>query len=414
MKKLLILGLLLLWLVPAGVAKDEDKPSVWLLSFNDFGVTSIFSVAMVDALQAYGYIDPIDREAMDTDEGPGSLVIEAPENSKLELHRRFVNFELSQIRGMVAAALDNEPDVLVTLTAPVTLAAVHATLDLPDPPAIFFADVQNLLNTGIADAACIKPAHVSGVESTTYYGEILNLLLLQYPDLKSIGTLHDSSDASGIYGAGQITELGEAAGIAVVQTAINSLADLPLAMEALVSKDVEAILLPLDNTLSAGLPIIATIANDAGIPVFSTGVDGSWFGAIVGAGSLEYYALGEQIGAMVSAYLKGELDPATTAIAQQSDYSLGVFVNMIAADMLELEVSPALQARADASISLVEDEPFLMPTSELGMSTLRQARFGPTMSLEEREARDRAFLASLACTPERIAEQQAELDAMEG
>ncbi|MDE2748048.1 MAG: hypothetical protein OXI34_03690, partial [Chloroflexota bacterium] len=67
----------------------------------------------------------------------------------------------------------------------------------------------------------------------------------------------------------------------------------------------------------------------------------------------------------------------------------------------------------DASISLVEDEPFLMPTSDLGMSTLRQARFGPTMSLEEREARDRAFLAGLECSPERIAEQQAELDAME-
>ncbi|MDE2820297.1 MAG: ABC transporter substrate binding protein [Chloroflexota bacterium] len=413
MKKLLTALMLLLLAAPAGFAQD-DKPSVFLLSFNDFGVTSIFSVAMVDALQAYGYIEPTDREAMDQDEGPGSLVIEAPEASKLELHRHFVDFQLDQIRGMVAAALDNDPDVLVTLSAPVTLAAVHATLDLPDPPAIFFADVQNLFDTGIADASCIKPAHVTGVESATYYGEILDLLLLQYPDLKSIGTLHDSGDASGIHGASQITELGEAQGITVIQTAINSLADLPLAMDALVSKDVEAVLLPLDNTLSAGLPIIATIANDAGIPIFSTGVDGSWFGAIVGAGSLEYYALGEQIGAMVAAYLNGELNPATTGIAQQSAYSLGVFVNMITADMLELDISPALQERADASISLVEDEPFLMPTSELGMSTLRQARFGPTMSLEEREARDRAFLARLTCTPERIAEQQAELDAMEG
>ncbi|MDE2748872.1 MAG: hypothetical protein OXI34_07910, partial [Chloroflexota bacterium] len=135
MKKLWTALILLLLAAQAGVAQD-DKPSVFLLSFNDFGVTSIFSVAMVDALQAYGYIEPIDREAMDQDEGPGSLVIEAPDASKLELHRRFVDFQLDQIRGMVAVALDNDPDVLVTLSAPVTLAAVHATLDLPDPPAI--------------------------------------------------------------------------------------------------------------------------------------------------------------------------------------------------------------------------------------------------------------------------------------
>ena len=38
----------------------------------------------------------------------------------------------------------------------------------------------------------------------------------------------------------------------------------------------------------------------------------------------------------------------------------------------------------------------------------------PEMSLEERKAADAAFLAELECTPERIAEEQAALDAAAG
>lgn len=37
----------------------------------------------------------------------------------------------------------------------------------------------------------------------------------------------------------------------------------------------------------------------------------------------------------------------------------------------------------------------------------------PEMSLEERKADDAAFLAELECSPERIAEEQAALDAAE-
>lgn len=405
----LVLLLLLMLLPQAGYAQEKEKPSVWFLSYSDYGSMLIISTAMADVLEAYGFIDPTDR--------PEARVFQqlgATENSTIEHNSSNASQQLDLVRGMVAAALDNEPDVLVTVSAPVTLAAIQATQDLPNPPAIFFADVYNVYDTGIAQADCIKPAHVAGVETVTHYDQIVDLLLLQDPDIRSVGTIHDSSDAAGIYGAGQIAELGEARGLTVEQTAVNSLADLPLAMNGLVSKGIEAILLPFDDTLLAGMPIVANIANDEGIPVFSAIINGIWTGATVVAGPYQIYEQGEWIGAMIAAYLNGELDVASTAVSRQTVDALGVVVNNLAADMLELEVSDALKERADATISMFGDQALMMPSSELGMMEAQQILNQPQVDLADRQAKDRAYLDSLHCSAEMIAAQQAELEAMEG
>ena len=341
-------------------------------------------------------------------------MLDAPENSAIQFHRSDAHQQIDLVRSMVTTALDEAPDVIVTVSAPVTLAAILATQDLPDPPAIFFADVYNLYDTGIAESDCIKPAHVTGVEAAMNYDEVIDMLLLQNPDYKTIGTIHDSGDAAGVYGAGQIAELGAARGLAVEQTAIVSLGDLNLAMEGLISRNAEAVLLPYDDTILAGLPIVANIANDYGIPVFSAAANSIWIGATVAAGPLHTYDHGQRIGIMVAAYLNGDLDPASTGISRQVYDSLAVMVNDLAAANLELDISPSLREQADATISLVGDQAVIRPSSERGMTQFQQLTQTPQTQLADREASDRAFLDSLACTPERIAEQQAELDAMDG
>ena len=54
-----------------------------------------------------------------------------------------------------------------------TQAALNATNDLDDPPTIFFADVYNPREAGIAEAPCVKPAHVTGLMSATKYEDIV-------------------------------------------------------------------------------------------------------------------------------------------------------------------------------------------------------------------------------------------------
>ena len=223
--KRLVIGLLLLLLASSALAQDEDKPSVWLLSFYPFGPTNAIQTGMLDVLEAYGYINSEDRSDQRM-----QVMIESSDNSPIQFNRLEANFELDRLRELVAFALDHEPDALVTISAPMTLAALQATIDMDDPPAIFFTDVYNPYEAGIADAPCIKPAHVSGVQTVIDYEAIVGLLPLQNPDIKTIGSIHNSADASGAYGAEQIAEAGQSTrSHRRQQAAVPSLADLALA-----------------------------------------------------------------------------------------------------------------------------------------------------------------------------------------
>lgn len=410
LRYLIVISIMLLLGAPGLAQQDQDQPSVWLISFYPFGPTNAIQTGMLDALEAYGYINPEDRSDQRM-----QVMIESADNSPLQFNRLEANFQLDRLRELLAFALDHEPDVLVTISAPVTLTALQATADMDDPPAIFFTDVYNPYEAGIAEAPCIKPAHVSGVQSVIDYEAIVRLLPLQNPDITTIGTIHNAGDASGAYGANQIANIGESLGLTVHQATDITLADLALATEGLVSKGVEAILLPMDYMNLAGLPLISGIANDQGIPVFFANLDGMVLGATVGAGFSQFLEVGDAVGLMVAAYLGGELDPASSGIsALAGDMVVGI--NMHTAEQTGFGFSQALQERADLSLMMNEEAglPSIMPISEAAQAAVGAAFFGGPVPLEARQERDQAFLASLECTPERIAEQQAELDALEG
>lgn len=406
MHKILFAGIALLLLTQAALAQDEGKPSVWFLAFGHGFAIDVTQIGVMDALESYGLIDPVDREGH-------RMFYEPPEHSAIRFNAAEADHQFDRLRDMVAKAMDDEPDILVTLSAPATLMALQATQDMDDPPVILFANVYNPYEAGIADAPCIKPANVSGSVSTTDYAEFVSLIMLQNPQFTSIGTIHNSSEASGIYGAGQIADAAAALGVTVEAAAVNSLADLTLATEGLVSKGVEVILLPLDATINAGMPIVAAVAGENGIPVFSANFDAIHYGAMVGAGFFQFYDQGLQVGLMAAAYLRGELDIANTGISSLSGDTI-VGLNMTNAETQDYIVSQALLERADVT-AVFEGGGHSYDVRSMDMAMEQQrALFGGPVPLEEREEGDREFLASLECTPERIAEQQAALDAMEG
>ena len=403
--KLLIAVMAMLLLAP--LAQAEDKPSVWLVSFYPFGPADTLQMGVLDALEAYGFISAQDRSPMRV-----AQQIQSADNSPAYFKRIDAGFDLNAVRDIVASALDKDPDALITISTPVTLAALLATQDMADPPAIFFADVYNPYEAGLADASCIKPDHVTGVVSFVDYDEVLRLMLLQDPDLKTLGAIHNTADAGGVYGASQIAKASAAQKLTVEQAGVTSLSELSLATEGLVSKGVEAILLPMDYMALSGLPLISQIANEHGIPVFTANLDGIVMGATVGAGFAGYFDQGNNLGLLVVKYLLGELDLSRTAISSITGPS-GVAVNTLVADATDVALSQELLAEADFNLTAFEDGIYnIFPTSQAGIAEVMRMMAGAE-PLESREERDMELLASLACTDEIIAEQRAELDAPE-
>ena len=276
---------------------------------------------------------------------------------------------------------------------------------MEEPPPVLFSGVQYPYEAGIASSACIKPAHVTGTEILTSYEFVFEALLEQDPDMERIGIIHSTTEASGTQGAAEIAAIAAAQEIVADTVGVVSVSDLRAAANALVNDGAQAILLPVDSITTQGLPIVVTVANENGIPVFYPSLGAVYYGATIGAGYSRYYETGLSVGVLLANYLNGDLDVATTAI---NIVTGGLGINMDSADAQDVEIAQSLMQRADA---VYRSGRTVSASAGLLQSI---ARRGVVIPLEARLEDDMALLASLQCTDEMIAEQQAALDAASG
>lgn len=402
--KVLFLIALFALVAPALMAQDDGEVAQPTIAFLNSQVSVPFQMselAVVEALAAAGYLTQAEGAALrsayfaswsrPSPSEPDDLMGE-----RVNLIWADAGGDLSLTGVMVDAVLDQQPDVLITLTDRVTLAALNETSDMEEPPAIIFVVVYNADLSGIAQASCIKPSHVTGVESIAPYDEIMSLLRLQKPDLKVIGTIYSLPDASSAFGAERITEIGEAMGLTVMQEAVTQFADLRAAASSLLDEGIEMLVLPVDVITGPGLPIVMSVAEEYDVPVLYSHIVGSYY-ATIGAGSRQAYVEGRRAGEMLVGYLNGEIDIAETGTISLSSFGIGL--NYDAAARQGIEFAEALVEAADMTVRNGRPD-FPSRNARVGL-------FSPDPGMEPLD------LASLHCTDEMIAAQQAELDAAE-
>ncbi len=460
LKKVLLLVLIVLLLLPAALAQDDDNPTIAILRLGPFSSYVIAEDGILDVLESYGYVSSEENMLLKERQDM--------QGENLNVIWGDAAWDLASANLLVENALDQDVDVMVVIGTAITQTAVKATLDMEDPPVVLFTAAYNPYEAGIAQASCIKPAHVSGSESLTDYSHVFSTLLLQDPDMGSIGIIHSASEISGVIGAETITALAEELGWTAEVAAVASLTDLRPAAEGLLSKGVQAFVLPADELTSNGLPIVVTVANENGVPVFHSTAVGIFSGATVGSGFFRYYQQGTDVGVLLTGYLNGDIDIASTAINISSTQAIGV--NVTTAEEQGVELSEALldqamlAVRGDGTVVSASEDMLKLLANSLGVNTLPMDDSGEVDSefltaimtvyltgsvniasgeeqemegdgaadsvppdlltlvverlqsatpLEFRAEADQAFLAALQCTDEMIAEQQAELDASE-
>ena len=397
-----LLALLILALLPLAVAQAQDNPTIAILRFGDLSTYDVTEGALLDVLESYGFISAEENAILHSRQDL--------EGDNIHIVFGSANFDLPTASLMLENALDYEPDALITLTTTVTQMAVNATSDMEEPPAVLFTSVYNPYAAGLAQSPCLKPDHVTGAVSSTPYQDILYLMLQHYPEIDTIGTLYDSSEAAGMAGAEEIKQIGEALGLTVLDAAVAGVDEVLLAAEGLISRgsDAFAFVMPIDLRMDAtGLPQVINLGSEYGIPVFHPALFSIESGATVSFGFYNYYAQGENLGRILAAYLNGDIDIATTAIIEQSSEAIGVNLDMAAEQ--GIEIAPDILEQADAVIEGGE--------TTISERVQHEMRTGDVMPLEDRQPGDAGFLSFLesqSCSPERIAQEQAELDAQAG
>ena len=424
---LLLLSALLTVLSVSG--QTQDKPTIAMLRFGSFFSFTYVENAVLDTLFAAGLVTETEHASLHARENL--------EGENINVHWNDANFDFTAVNTIVEDALDRGADALVVLSTPTAQAAVNLTLDMEDPPIVLFTSVFNPYEAGIAQASCVKPGHVSGIESVTLYEDIVPLLLLQDPDLAMIGTIYSSSETSGRLGAEAIVAAAEAHGLTVEVAAISNLTDMTVAANALVDKGVEAFLLPSDLLTMSGLPAITQIAIEYGLPVYHSTSNTINLGATVSAGAGHNSLQGSLIGAMLTGHFRGELDIASTGIGMVDVLSVGL--NLDVAAEQGIEFTDSLMERAHlllrdggmtgrALVIFLESLGMDEQTTAIVLKAISEAQTGggeievdlpdevlaalsAAIASQRRTEDVGAILDSLHCTPEMIAEQQAALEA---
>lgn len=371
-RKLLVFVVVALLTVMAGsLAAQEDVPTVAIIRLGPLPPFQYSQQGTLDVLAAYGYVDG--------------------ENINLILGDAAMDVPTANL--LIEDAIDQGADVIITITTPVSQAAVNATLEMEDPPIILFNTVTQPYAAGIAQASCLKPAHVWGSQALPDYATILPLVWELNPEIKTLGWIYSTTEPNGVASTAIVEPLAPEIGLSLVIKSVAETSEVGTAAEAAAGEGIDAFFIPTDSTVGNGLASILGVAEEEGIPVFFADSLQVFAGVTVGAG-VSYYQEGVDTGRVLVAYLNGDLDIATTGISQQVGTLIGV--NLDSAAMQDVEVPQSLLDMAD----------FIIQDGE----NIGEVLSLPDVPLEELQEMDAAFIENLFCSEERIAEQQAALE----
>ncbi len=391
-KAALLLIMISLLLTPSAMAQDDGKPTIAFMKWGDLNTVALAEKGVLDMLEAYGYINAEERALIKQERSFEGEMVKILYGDAL--------FGRAQANVIIEEAIDQNADVIVSFTTALTQIVAYAIADFSDPPALIFSLVSGPYIAGIADASCVKPAHVTGTRPVTKYEDIVPMLLLQDPDLEVFGTIYSPAQRASEVGAARIKAIGEGLGLRVEVASIMAAPDLYRAMENLADSGVEAILIPIFTF--DGFPLLMTLSYDYGIPVFASAAPVAYRGSTAGGGFYGIYGQGVIAGRMLVGHLNGDVDIADIGIFEGDNF--GYAVNLDTAALQDVEISQALLDGAEFVVENGETAQGVSAQYPENDITL------PDMPLEERRAADLDFLAGLHCTDEMIAEQQAALD----
>lgn len=260
------------------------------------------------------------------------------ENLKIDLQNAQADMGIAQqIAAQFASA---KVDMMVGIATPMAQACYNAAAGAI--PTIFTA-VTDPVAAGFASADGVAAGEVTGTSDALPIKAQLETIRAMLPDAKKIGILYTTSEVNSISAIEIYKSLAGDYGFEIVESGISTTADIPLALDALLSK-VDCLTNLTDNTVVSALALVLDKANAAGKPVFGSEIEQVKLGCVAAEG-LDYIALGRQTGLMAAKVLKGE------AKASEIPYEIitepGLYVNTEALAKFGIVLSDELKARAN-------------------------------------------------------------------
>jgi len=259
------------------------------------------------------------------------------DKKNLEVDFQSAHGEMNNTVTVAQKFAGDKKDIVVSITTPSSQAVAKAIQDVP----VVFSTVTDPVLAELVTSLDKPDKNVTGTSDKVSMEKQLGLIQKFIPSIKKLGVLYTTSEVNAEVQVKELEEAAKAKGIELVKAGITAPSEVQLGTQSLAGK-VEAILIPIDNTVVSAFDGVLMAAEKAKIPVFASDMDTVKRGAVATYG-IDYYSMGKQTGEMVARILKGQ-KVSETPVEVSKETNL--IINEKAASTFGLKISEELKKEA--------------------------------------------------------------------
>ncbi len=292
---------------PAGSAASGDTYKIGVLQLTEHSALDAANAGFVKALDDSGISYEIEQQNAQNDQ--------------------------SACQTIAQTLVNDGCDLILAIATPAAQAVAGATSDIP----IVGTAITDFAASGLVADNDAPGGNLTGTSDMNPVADQVDLLVQLVPDAKTVGILYCTAEANSKVQVDMALEELEAAGITGVEYTVSSSNEIQQVTESMVGK-VDAIYVPTDNTVSAGIATVTMVTNENALPTI-VGEVGMVEGGALASISINYEELGRRAGEMAVEILTEGAKPAEMPIETMSADECDLVYNQATADEIGIDVS---------------------------------------------------------------------------
>ena len=229
----------------------------------------------------------------------------------------------------------DRPDVIVTISTPSTQSVMSANKEQHIP--VVFSSITDPQAAYIVNSKGeLLHNYITGTTDSPPIDEFVEILSLM--NINTVGVVYNPSEINSLT---TVRRLKKIEGLNVMTATINSSVNVSTAVESIMNK-VDAIIIPLDNTVNVAMDVLIRSTNSAGVPVFSFDSLNLAKGVLMSVG-FSQYEVGRHAGQQVVDILQGK---SPKSIPIESPQNSVIMLNTEVAKKLHIEIPQSVLSQA--------------------------------------------------------------------
>jgi hypothetical protein len=241
--------------------------------------------------------------------------------------------EQSAAQTIANKLVNDKKDLILAIATPAAQAVAGVTSDIP----VVITAVTDPAASGLVESNDAPGGNVTGSSDLTPVADQIELLTKLLPKAKTVGILYCTAEANSKLQADVAMEALKEKGLNGVEYTVSSSNEIQTVVESMVGK-VDAIYVPTDNVIAAGMTTVAMIATtEHKIPIIGAEAAHVENGALATYG-IDYFEVGKLAGEQAVEILNGK-SPADIPIAYLPKDRCKLTINEEVASELGIDTS---------------------------------------------------------------------------